>query len=173
MSFLNLVTSLRHYFLAGLFLLTTHYSQLTVHHRIRLNLHQHLRRNQFAHLDHAGRRSYCREKLPMRPPNLFPFRNVGHKNPRPHHILQRRPSFPQRSLNIPNRLHRLRVSIAHTHNLPVRSSRRSPRNRDHVPDFHRPGVPHNRFPSRSARNILPCQIRLLCRTSLCRREAAC
>ena len=53
----------------------------------------------------------------MRPPDLFPFRDVRHINPRPHHIVERRARLRQRRLNVPNRLYRLRVHISHANNL--------------------------------------------------------
>jgi hypothetical protein len=143
------------------------------HHRIRLNLHQHLRRNQFVYFHHARGWPYRPEKLAMCPPNLFPLRNIRHKNPRPHHILQPRSRFCQRRFDVPNRLHRLRVRISYSDDFAIWPRSRGSRYRYYVSHAHCPRIPHNRFPSCPARNILPCQMSLLCVASLCSREAAC
>ena len=78
---------------------------------------------------------------PCAVPISFPLRNVRHEDPRPHHIFQTRSRFRKRRFDVPNRLHRLRVRVSHSHNFSVRARCRRPRNGDHVSDFHRPRVP--------------------------------
>jgi hypothetical protein len=156
----------------GVPLLTIRYPLLT-HNCVRLNLYQHLRRNQFAHFHHARRRPYRPEKFSMRPPNLFPLRNIRHKNPRPHHILQSCSCLRQRGFDVLNRLYGLRARVAHSHNFSIRSRSGGPRDGNHVADPHRSRIPDNRLPSCSARNILPCQMSLLCLAFLCLGGAAC
>src|SRR5579859_1295992 len=141
--------------------------------RVRLDLHEHFRRDQLAHFHHARRGPDFAEKFSVRPPDQFPLGNVGHVDPRPHHILQSRPRFPQRRFYVPNRLYGLRIRIAYSDDLPVRPRRRGSRNRYHIPDPYRPRVPHDRLPGRPAGNILPCQVCLLRPTLLCRCGAAC
>src|SRR6267142_457635 len=129
-------------------------SLASFHDRVRLNLHQHFRSNQLAHLHHAGRRPDLAEKFAVRAPNFLPLGDVGHKDPRPHHVLQTRASLRERRFDVLDRLHRLRAQIAYAYNLPIRPRRRCSGHGDHVADSHRPRVAHNRLPRRTARNIL-------------------
>jgi hypothetical protein len=142
-------------------------------HRVCLHFHQHLRRDQAAHLHHARRRPYRPEKFSVCPPDLFPFRDVRHINPRSHHIVQGSACLSHRRLNVPNRLHRLRVHISHANNLAVRPRSRSPRHAHHIPHPHRPRVPHNRLPRRPTRNILTSHAYLLRPARLRRCASAC
>src|SRR6267378_980261 len=129
-------------------------SLASFHDRVRLNLHQHFRRDQLAHFHHAGCRTDFAEKFAVRAPDFLPFGNVGHKDARPHDVLQAGASLRERSLDVLDRLHSLRAQIAHAYNLSVRPRRRRSGHGNDVADPHRPRIAHNRLPRRTARNIL-------------------
>src|SRR6516162_6442153 len=133
---------------------TIRFAHSPLHNRVRFDLHQHLRRNQFTHLDHARRGPYILEKFPMRLPYFFPLGNVSHKHARSYHVLQTRSRPTQCRLNVKKNLYYLRVRVANTDNLPVRSRRGCSCNADMVAHAHRPRVTHNRLPWPRARNIL-------------------
>src|SRR5271167_1182089 len=124
-----------------------------LHNRLGLDFHQHLRRNERAHLDHRSSRQDLAEKFTVRPPHLLRIRRANNVHARPHHIGQPRSSLQQRPLDILQRLHRLRVSISHAHNLSLRVRRRSARHPHVRAHAHRPRIPNHRLPRCSARNI--------------------
>src|ERR1700719_966377 len=134
--------------------LTSLTSLASFHHRVRLDLHQHFRRDQLAHFHHARRRPDLPEKLTVRPANLFPFGDVGHINSRPHNVFEARACFDECRLDVLDRLHRLRAQIARADDLSVRPRRRGSRHGYGIAYSYRPRVAHDRFPRRTARNIL-------------------
>src|ERR1700731_662580 len=129
-------------------------SLASFHYRLRLPLRQHFRRDQLAHFHHARRRPDLPEKRPVRPANPFPFSNLWHINSRPPNGFEARACFDQCRLDVLDRLHRLRAQIARADDLSVRPRRRSSRHGDGIAYSYRPRVAHDRFPRRTARNIL-------------------
>src|SRR5260370_319287 len=117
--------------------LTSLTSFTSFHNRISFNFHQHFRRNQLAHFHHARRWPDLSEKFSMRPPHLFPLRDVGHIDARPHDVFQARAGFGKRRFDVLDGLHRLRAQIAYANDLSVWSRRRRSRNCNDVADPHR------------------------------------
>src|SRR6266851_9141638 len=136
--------------------LTSLTSFTSFHNRISFNFHQHFRRNQLAHFHHARRWPDLSEKFSMRPPHLFPLRDVRHIDARPHYVFQTRAGFGERRLDVLDGLHRLRAQIAHANDLSVWPRRRRSRNGNDVADPHRARIPHNRLPRCPARYVLSC-----------------
>src|SRR5260370_7608666 len=75
------------------------------HDRISFDLHQHFRRNQLADFHHTRRRPDLSEKFSMRPPHLFPLRDVSHIDPRPPNVLHAVPALGQRPPTFLDALH--------------------------------------------------------------------
>ena len=90
-----------------------------------------------ADLQHGCRRANIRRRLlRARGPTFSQSRNVGHKHARAHHIAPYcAPAFVERRLDIPQRLHRLRVAASPRPTIfPFASGRRRPRHMDvHAP----------------------------------------
>jgi len=89
----------------------------------------------------------------MRPPHLLRITRANNVHPCPHHIRHRRSRLLQSPLDILQSLHRLRVSIPHAHNLPLRVRRGRARHPHIRPHTHRPRIPNHRLPRRSTRKI--------------------
>ncbi len=93
-------------------------------------------------------------------PDLFPLGDVGDVHARAHDVFQAGAGFLQGRFDVPQRLHRLGVGVAHADNLSVRAGRGDARNLDDVSHTHCSRIPDNRLPRRTAGNVLPRHIGL-------------
>src|SRR6058998_2022382 len=89
----------------------------------------------------------------MRTPDGLPMRDVGHVQARADDILESCTRLLERAADVAQRLHRLRVRIAGTHDLAARVRGGRARNVDDSSDAYRAGIADDRLPRGAAREV--------------------
>src|SRR6266481_3937023 len=85
---------------------------------------------------------------------FFPTRDVRYEHSRAHNVLESRSQTMQSTLDVPQTLNALRVSITDADNLTVITKCRSSRNVDASADTDGAGITNDRFPFCSGRYLL-------------------